>query len=78
MNIIHGPYVRNFKDIFKFFASRKISHKIRNQNQLFEVAQKLLTKNNKIKLNLKKIGDSILKKTVEEVKNILRHEIKKT
>ncbi len=78
LNIIHGPYVRNFKDIFKFFANKKISHKIRNQNQLYEVAHKLLTKNNKIRLNLKKIGDSILKESVVEVKSILRHEIKKT
>ncbi len=78
LNIIHGPYVRNFKDIFKFFANKKISHKIRNQNQLYEVAHKLLTKNNKIRLNLKKIGDSILKESVVEVKSIIRHEIKKT
>ena len=78
LNIIHGPHVRNFKDIFKFFANKKISHKIKNHNELFKVSQKLLTKNNKIKLNLRKIGNSILKETVIEIKNILSHEIKKT
>ena len=78
LNIIHGPHVRNFRDIFKFFANKKIAHKIKNQNELFKVAQKLLTKNNKIKLNLRKIGNSILKETVIEIKNILNHEIKKT
>ena len=78
LNIIHGPHVRNFRDIFKFFANKKISHKIKNHNELFKVSQKLLTKNNKIKLNLRKIGNSILKETVIEIKNILSHEIKKT
>ena len=78
LNIIHGPYVRNFRDIFKLFANKKISHKIKNHNELFKVSQKLLTKNNKIKLNLRKIGNSILKETVIEIKNILSHEIKKT
>ena len=78
LNIIHGPYVRNFRDIFKLFANKKISHKIKNHNELFKVSQKLLTKNNKIKLNLRKIGNSILNETVIEIKNILSHEIKKT
>ena len=78
LNIIHGPHVRNFRDIFKFFENKKISHKIKNHNELFKVSQKLLTKNNKIKLNLRKIGNSILKETVIEIKNILSHEIKKT
>jgi len=78
LNIIHGPHVRNFRDIFKFFANKKISHKIKNHNELFKVSQKLLTKNNKIKLNLRKIGNSILNETVIEIKNILSHEIKKT
>ena len=78
LNIIHGPHVRNFRDIFKLFANKKISHKIKNHNELFKVSQKLLTKNNKIKLNLRKIGNSILNETVIEIKNILSHEIKKT
>ena len=78
LNIIHGPNVRNFKDIFKLFEKRKISHEIKNDNQLLNIAQKLLTKNNKINLNLKEMGNSILKKTVIEVNNILNNEIKKT
>ncbi len=78
LKIVHGPHVRNFKDIFKFFSKNKISYEIKNQNQLFEVTNKLLTKQNRIKLNLRKIGDSILKQTVIEVKETLRHEIKKT
>ena len=78
LNIIHGPHVRNFKDIFKLFAEKKISHEIKNVNQLLNIARKLLKKNNKINLNLKEMGNSILKKTVIEVNNILNNEIKKT
>ena len=78
LNIIHGPHVRNFKDIFKLFAEKKISHEIKNDNQLFNIARKLLIKNNKINLNLREMGNSILKKTVIEVNNILNDEIKKT
>ena len=78
LNIIHGPNVRNFKDIFKFFDEKKISHQIKSQNQLFNVAKKFLIKKNKIKLNLEKMGNSILKKSVIEVNSILNNEIKKT
>ncbi len=78
VNIIHGPHVRNFKDIFKLFALNKISHEIKNDIQLFNIAHKLLKKNTKINLDLREMGDSILKKTVIEVNNILNNEIKKT
>ena len=78
VNIIHGPHVRNFKDIFKLFALNKISHEIKNETQLFNIAHKLLKKNTKINLDLREMGDSILKKTVIEVNNILNNEIKKT
>ena len=78
LSIIHGPNVRNFKDIFKLFAQKKISHQINNQSQLLSISKKLLTQKNKVKLDLQKMGDSILKKSVIEVNNILNNEIKKT
>ena len=78
LNIIHGPNVSNFKDIFKLFSQKKISYQIKSQNQLFKVTKKLLIKKNKIKLNLDKMGNSILKKSVIEVNGILNNEIKKT
>ena len=34
LSIVHGPNVRNFKDIFKFFKEKKLAFKINNQNQL--------------------------------------------
>ena len=49
-----------------------------NQNQLLKISKQLLTKKNKIKLDLKKVGDSILKKSVIEINNVLSNEIKKT
>ena len=42
------------------------------------MAQKLLTKRNKKKFDLKKIGNSILKRSIIEIKYALNNEIKKT
>ena len=78
LRIIHGPNVRNFKDIFALFAQKKISYQVNNQNQLLKISNQLLTKKNKIKLDLQKIGDSILKKSVIEINKVLSNEIKKT
>ena len=78
LSIIHGPNVRNFKDIFALFAQKKISYQVNNQNQLLKISNQLLTKKNKIKLDLQKIGDSILKKSVIEINKVLSNEIKKT
>ena len=49
-----------------------------NLKELTNVTQKLLTNKKMKKLNLKKIGNSILKRSIVEVKDILDNEIKKT
>ena len=36
LSIVHGPNVRNFKDIFKFFKEKKLAFKINNQNSIKE------------------------------------------
>ena len=78
LKIIHGPYVQNFKDIYKLFKKNKISYLITSSNQLTKIADKLLlTKKNK-KLNLEKIGNTILKKSTYEINKIFDYEIKKT
>ena len=56
LSIVHGPNVRNFKDIFKFFKENKLAFKINNQNQLRAISQKLLTKKKTKTIDLKKIG----------------------
>ena len=77
LKIIHGPNVNNFKEIYQFFKNKKISYKIINLEQLNNTANKLLKINNK-KINLDKLGKSILKKSLTEIKKFLNNEIKKT
>ena len=54
-----------------------MAFQINSRNQLITVIQKLLVRRNKNKFNLKKIGRSILKKTVIEITEIFKNEIKK-
>ena len=73
LNIIHGPNISNFKDIYDFFGANKITFKIHSKNQLIKITKKFLNKKNKNVLNLKKIGNIILKNTLKE----LNYEIEK-
>ena len=73
LNIIHGPNISNFKDIYDFFAAKGIAFKIYNKNQLIKITSKLLSKKNRNSLNLKKIGNIILENTLKE----LNYEIEK-
>ena len=77
LNIIHGPNVQNFKDIYQFFNRSKISHKFVNRKQLISLSDKLLISRNKKKLNLTKIGNIILNKSTNEINSIFNNEIKK-
>ena len=77
LNIIHGPNINNFKDIYKFFNEKKIAFKVANQNQLLNTTQKLLKIKKKKKINLEKMGNLILKKSIVEIINIFNDEIKK-
>ena len=77
LNIIHGPNINNFKDIYKLFNEKKIAFKVANQNQLLNTTQKLLKIKKKRKINLEKMGNLILKKSIVEIINIFNDEIKK-
>ena len=73
-NIIHGPNVSNFKEIYRFLHKQKVSSRVVNLNQITNVLQKLFNKkksqknvNNKIN----KIGQKILKKNIDEINIIL-------
>ena len=78
LDILHGPNVNNFRDIYNLFNKKKIAYKIKNLEQLIYYTKKLFNRNYNRKIDLKKIGNSVLKKSVSEIKNILNHEIKKT
>ena len=74
--IYHGPFVKNFKEIYQLLKSYKISQKINDEKSL---AKRLLLDLNKNitskKLISKKItflGETILNNTVLEVKKFLR------
>ena len=73
-NILHGPHVSNFNEIYKFLSNKKISKKIDNVNQTVNILDKLFNskkpqKNIKLKVNM--IGQSILKKNIHEINLIL-------
>ena len=69
-NILHGPYVNNFKEIYKFLEVNRISQKIQNQNQLVKYLEKLFNKlreTNKAQKKLKIIGKNILEKSYNHI-----------
>jgi len=73
-NILHGPNVNNFNEIYNFLNKQKISKKIKNLNQTTKILDKLFNskkpqKNIKDKIN--KIGQKILEKNIGEINLIL-------
>ena len=73
-NIIHGPNVFNFTEIYQFLNKQKISKKIYNLNQTVNILDKLLNSKKKqknIKNKVNKIGKKILKKNFYEINLIL-------
>ena len=73
-NILHGNYTFNFKDIYKMLEKEKLSLKVNNSKDLEKKALSLLNNKrnnfNKIK-KLKKIGNLILKKNLNELRKII-------
>ncbi len=69
-NILSGPNVQNFDEIYKFLEKNKISQKVSNQIELKKKLSILLNKkkrSKKIKNKIKKIGQNILVKTYKEI-----------
>ena len=75
-NILHGPNVFNFEEIYKFLNSQKISFKISKQNEMLNVLTKLLSskKNNKkdIRNKIYSKGKKILEVSFKEINYYLR------
>ncbi len=73
-NILHGNYTFNFKDVYKMLEKEKLSLRVKNNKDLEKKALDLLNNKsnnlNKIK-KLKKIGDFILKKNLNELRRII-------
>ena len=73
-NILHGPNVSNFYEIYKLLDENKISFKINNQNQLTKKIKELLKKDirsKNIDSKIKIIGEKILRETLIELKKFI-------
>ena len=76
-NILHGPNISNFKEIYNFLKKNKISCKISNQAQLIKILLSLFKKNRnqkKIQKKINLIGKNILQKTYKEINPLLKYE----
>ena len=74
--ILHGPNTDNFKDVYKHLKLLNISKKI---NTPLQLASSIIFKKNKnTGKKIKQIGKKILKKTINELDNLINNEYKKT
>ncbi len=74
-NILHGPNVSNFKEIYQFLNKKNISKKIYNVNQASKALKNLFNKKTRIniKKRINKIGQKILRKNIREINLILKN-----
>jgi len=66
-NILHGPNIDNFQDIYKHLNELRISKEIKSLNDL--VSKIKFKKNYTNSKKLKKISNEIFKKTIEKLNN---------
>ncbi len=77
-NIMHGPNIDNFREIYSYLEKLNVSFKINNSSQLFKKLNHFFLKKNNsrnIELRLKKIGDKILQKSYKEINKLLINEL---
>ncbi len=74
--ILHGPNIDNFKDVYKTLSTLEVSRKIHTSKEL---ASLIIFKRNKNQgYKIKKIGVKILKKTINDLDELIKNEFKKT
>ena len=69
-NILHGPNIDNFEDIYDFLKKNKISSEVKNHKEAFNKLNKFFEKKSysvKVKKKLSFIGKKILQKTYKEI-----------
>ncbi len=77
-NILHGPNVSNFDEIYKFLNQNKISYKVRGSKMMSKTLIKLFANSkssNKIKKKINLIGQKILNNTYKKIDLLLKNEI---
>ena len=68
--ILHGPNVWNFKEIYNLLDANKVSYKVNTPNQLVFMIESMLNnkRNSKnLKLKIKNLGSKILNSTLNEI-----------
>ena len=70
-NIMHGPSVENFNEIFQFLKKRKISYKIDTKFKMIKILNKMFMRKknfNTAEKKLRTIGQKILNNTYNNIK----------
>ena len=70
-NIMHGPSVENFNEIFQFLKKRKISYKIDTKFKMIKILNKMFKRKknfNTAEKKLRTIGQKILNNTYKNIK----------
>ena len=68
--ILHGPNVWNFKEIYNLLKTHKVSNKITSSNKLYHKVRQLLgdkKSSKKLQLKIKNLGSKILNLTLNEI-----------
>ena len=76
-NVLHGPNIENFKEIYDYLGRLKLTSKVNNHLQLSSKLNYLFLKKNKskkIRKKLSKIGDKILINIYNEIYNFIKYE----
>ena len=74
-NILHGPNVSNFEEIYSYLNSQKISFGVSKENGMYRVLDNLLSSKNtqrNIRKKLDNIGKKILKHYLKEINYYLK------
>ena len=74
-NVLHGPNVFNFSEIYKFLQKNNIAKKVANQSDMLNELDKLFGRKNpskQIQKKLNSIGDKILKNSYYEIGKLLK------
>ena len=69
-NVIHGPHINNFKEVYHLLDNKKMSYKVSSINQMTNSINQLFKhkKNSKLIIDkIKKLGNDVLNKTEKEL-----------
>lgn len=69
-NILHGPNIQNFNEIYQFLKEKNASYQVKNINEFCKILSKLLSSKKpykKIKTDIDILGENILNKTLKKI-----------